>query len=1010
MRIVRSVSASAAALAFAAAAARPGALAFCPPSPASSLSSSASSSSALAAERGASPEDRPAAGPLAAALASASIAAAAAAASSFPLPAAAAFFLPGPDEAAVYLTSEDRDGTVAVGTEFERSAAEFVRTSARADADAGAGAGGGGARARAPATGTGTGTGISTGTADAAAAAENLARRTPQSDGDVSLKDMVLFGIGTAGALAGQAILGGGDDDDEDYAEEESFLDPERLAGSGPFGFGFSLGGLFGGGTAGQGAEREAGRGRKWERTPVPVPVPSADADASASRGGANRGAARDYLAEAEAAYASRADAGPGPNPRSQSQSQPQSQRDGLLSRAGAYASAFANPQNPMNTTFASSFSNQSSRPGFPPNQSTRLNMTPYADYCDAAVVSSREECEEALNDYLESGAAPAPSRSEFVSYLDSLGIADLRASGGGAPAGAGAAAGAGAGAGAGPSATIQAQAPEPAARIATSSYLDAITEVCEPARATGECAEAITSYLDAITVGAAQPTYEAGKGIASYLDSLSSTAVGIGIGIGAGTSQYSAAVGGSAGAVTSYLDDLSSGAAAAPSEKAVGQYLDSLSSGAQRGALASLVPGAASAPPGPLFAPPAPEVQAAEAPRRSTSPVSYLDAISEVCAPSNPMDQCAEAVTSYLDTLSVEALPPSFASTAPSTTNYLDSIAPVGALSRRPEVAVPSPFPPVPARAQPAANPQDAALERWYSRHGILGGHIRVETTPRSVGCRGVFWRAGAPAETTQIIARIPRKCVLAVSASLDRWPGILSGQVYGDPNLEMMASALAAYRDDKDQVGWKEWIDSWGGMGGIEPKSLASCSSEEIQAIASATGVTFAEVSMAMEVRHNMFLQDASKLGFSFDNQQDITSEKFTDIWTVLVSRCANLGPHWDYERGVIPLHDMMNHPPHGTESNVELASLGDVRPHLPSAIDDIHNLAVIGGMNMKDTPPIDDKDILLVTKRKIMPNEELLLAYRHTADYDGIDAQERLWLMLQYGFSMVPFAIRV
>ena len=151
-------------------------------------------------------------------------------------------FLPGPDEAAVYLTSEDRDGTVAVGTEFERSAAEFVRTSARADADAGAGAGGGGARARAPATGTGTGTGISTGTADAAAAAENLARRTPQSDGDVSLKDMVLFGIGTAGALAGQAILGGGDDDDEDYAEEESFLDPERLAGPGPFGFGFSLG------------------------------------------------------------------------------------------------------------------------------------------------------------------------------------------------------------------------------------------------------------------------------------------------------------------------------------------------------------------------------------------------------------------------------------------------------------------------------------------------------------------------------------------------------------------------------------------------------------------------------------------------------------------------------------------------------------------------------------------------------------------------------------------------
>ena len=120
--------------------------------------------------------------------------------------------------------------------------------------------------------------------------------------------------------------------------------------------------------------------------------------------------------------------------------------------------------------------------------------MTPYADYCDAAVVSSREECEEALNDYLESGAAPAPSRSEFVSYLDSLGIADLRASGGGAPAGAGAAAG--------PSATIQAQAPEPAARIATSSYLDAITEVCNPDKDLGEW----ITFLDITQADAGAP------------------------------------------------------------------------------------------------------------------------------------------------------------------------------------------------------------------------------------------------------------------------------------------------------------------------------------------------------------------------------------------------------------------------------------------------------------------------------------------------------------------------
>mmetsp|Transcript_25581 Transcript_25581/g.55949 ORF Transcript_25581/g.55949 Transcript_25581/m.55949 type:complete len:560 (+) Transcript_25581:244-1923(+) len=410
----------------------------------------------------------------------------------------------------------------------------------------------------------------------------------------------------------------------------------------------------------------------------------------------------------------------------------------------------------------------------------------------------------------------------------------------------------------------------------------------------------------------------------------------------------------------------------------------------------------------------------------------AYLDAISEVCDESKPVDDCGAVITNYLDALStgaaqrastrrqqagggitsyLDTLAPSpnvIQTNRPITNRYVPASAPLASTT----ASVPTSVSTAPATIQ-SSFPEDVALESWYRRHGIAAaGRVRVRTTYESVGGRGTFWSSEEKAAAGDILARIPKKCVLAASCSREQWPENMEWDRISDPNLKMVASAMCAYThggDTEDDVDWHEWIDSWLGHGGIVPRPLSSYSPEEIKSLAHDAGTSFAEASLAIEVRYNIFKQDAATLGFSLiEGSEGLIPEKFADMYCVVASRCANLGPQWEYERGIIPLHDMHNHPPPGIEPNVDLHALGDVKLYMPEVEDSVHQLLQTSGI-IDTSPPLDDRDILLVARRDIVPGEEMFLSYsRGLSDSDDLTGQERLWLLFQYGFPIVTSPI--
>ena len=362
-----------------------------------------------------------------------------------------------------------------------------------------------------------------------------------------------------------------------------------------------------------------------------------------------------------------------------------------------------------------------------------------------------------------------------------------------------------------------------------------------------------------------------------------------------------------------------------------------------------------------------------------SSSP--YVEAISEFCVPTKDLNPCVKAVNGYVET------------SGGNCANYRS-------------------LPSIAQNLELEQSAKDVALEAWYSKHGISRGHVRVSTTEKSVGGRGMFWCGTETAAAGQILARIPKKCVLTASSAKLQWQYIEDwSQLNTDANLEIIAAALCAYiSDDANGVDWKDWIQSWLGYGGITPHSLLTFSSEEIESLAAAAGTSFAETSTAIEVSHNMFKRDAEKLGISLtDGSMGLTPEEFMDIYCVVMSRCANLGPEWEYERGIVPFHDMHNHPPKSVESSVNLYTLGDVKPHMSNVVDDIEALVKISGNNDL-SPPLDDKDILMVASRDVMPGEEIFLAYREPSEMDSsYTGQDRLWIMFQYGFPLIPIPER-
>jgi hypothetical protein len=168
---------------------------------------------------------------------------------------------------------------------------------------------------------------------------------------------------------------------------------------------------------------------------------------------------------------------------------------------------------------------------------------------------------------------------------------------------------------------------------------------------------------------------------------------------------------------------------------------------------------------------------------------------------------------------------------------------------------------------------------------------------------------------------------------------------------------------------------------------------------------------------------------------NNKDVIAEMFDEFYSLVLSRSAALGPEWNNQHGIIPFHDMMNHPPKGCESNVELFCCGDVcksigHVHTHDMLDrlvkdddddekeeeeeTVHSSSgTCHGNDANETENLDstlhgnrqlkwhNADIVLVATREICEGEELWLRYKKLQQED--DPRKKLWFMLQYGFPL-------
>ncbi len=224
-------------------------------------------------------------------------------------------------------------------------------------------------------------------------------------------------------------------------------------------------------------------------------------------------------------------------------------------------------------------------------------------------------------------------------------------------------------------------------------SYLDSIDCFCDAVQPTEECAQAIGNYLDALSSGAApaSSTTAGASAIGNYLDALASNSALSG---GAGFASYLDSVGGgssavvaSAPAVKSYLDNLTTGASAAPSSEGVKTLLTEVSSGAAPtgsgiGDYLSSLPVANTRMSGAGIATYLNTVPSTSVRVGGAGMVSYLDSVNQACD-TTATAECAQAIGNYMDALSSGAAPASSTTAGASAIgNYLDALASNSALS----------------------------------------------------------------------------------------------------------------------------------------------------------------------------------------------------------------------------------------------------------------------------------------------------------------------------------------
>jgi len=299
--------------------------------------------------------------------------------------------------------------------------------------------------------------------------------------------------------------------------------------------------------------------------------------------------------------------------------------------------------------------------------------------------------------------------------------------------------------------------------------------------------------------------------------------------------------------------------------------------------------------------------------------------------------------------------------------------------------------------KLQNSQTAQDIHMERWYREQGIIGtSRISLCTSDESVGGRGLFWVNNDIAEEGDIIAFIPSKYVIAFPRIGKLATAMEESEISWQAKLTTyICSCLEDSKEDcsSDRSNqWKNLVNSWSGGGPSAALSSSEYSLDEIKELADSVGCSLDAVKEAIDTRYDCFTLDWHTV--KQFNKKD--KQHFGDLYSIVVSRVARLGPEWHNQGGIIPLHDMSNHPPYHLDSNIDMLCIGDVRKMIGD--DDFSILIRALIEDEYDNIHLSDDDVLLVASRNIQPGEELWLKYK---DGHEMDEKEKLLLMLQYGF---------
>ena len=319
------------------------------------------------------------------------------------------------------------------------------------------------------------------------------------------------------------------------------------------------------------------------------------------------------------------------------------------------------------------------------------------------------------------------------------------------------------------------------------------------------------------------------------------------------------------------------------------------------------------------------------------------------------------------------------------------------------------------PLRSSASTNTDiDASLFATLQRLGVRGivspsngkkEGVVVQTTNKSVAGRGAFYVSPDATSTIQrgdVLALIPKTSLLTLSNPYSLYPSddndvsmimqdlvSLSHKSPWPVSFTLFAGMVAS----KNGI-FSEWIESFMGP---EPPCLPT--EDDVQNVMKMANVSIETAKEASNFKYAAFTRDwnMAKEWMKATDNDIMTESQFAKLYSILVSRTANLGPYYNNTRGVIPLHNMINHPPPDVEHSIELFTVGNLKELVPG---DTMQQLMNRFVHNDNVLNLDDRDVLLVAGREIRPGEELFLSYRNNRA-KPMDEKERAWTTLQYGF---------